>query len=129
MRIAVTYADGQVFPHFGHTEFFRIYDVEQGRVTHRMTIRPVNAGHEAMVGVLKKVGADTLICGGIGDGAQRAVAAMGLKLCAGVSGSADEAVAAFLRDDLNYADGVTCAEHGSCGHECGNSCGHNCGRN
>ena len=117
MRIAVTYADGQVFPHFGHTELFRIYDVEQGRVTHRMTIRPVNAGHEAMVG------------GGIGDGAQKAVAAMGLNLYAGVSGSADEAVAALLRGNLRYVDGVTCTEHGSCGHECGHNCGHDCGRN
>ena len=129
MRIAVTYADGQVFPHFGHTELFRIYDVEQGRVTHRMTIRPINAGHEAMVGVLKKVGADTLICGGIGDGAQRAGSAMGLNLYAGVSGSADEAVAALLRGSLKYVDGVTCTEHGSCGHECGGSCGRNCGHN
>ena len=54
MRIAVTYENGEIFQHFGHTELFRIYDVEDGKVVHRMTIRPKNAGHEAMAAVLKK---------------------------------------------------------------------------
>ena len=71
MRIAVTYENGEIFQHFGHTELFRIYDVEDGRVVHRMTIRPKNAGHEAMAAVLKKAGADLLICGGIGSGPSR----------------------------------------------------------
>ena len=31
MRIAVTYEDGQIFQHFGHTETFKIYDVEEGK--------------------------------------------------------------------------------------------------
>ena len=32
MRIAVTYENGQIFQHFGHTETFKIYDVEEGKV-------------------------------------------------------------------------------------------------
>ena len=28
MKIAVTYQDGDIFQHFGHTEFFKIYDIE-----------------------------------------------------------------------------------------------------
>lgn len=129
MRIAVTYENGQIFQHFGHTELFRIYDVENGQVVHRMTIRPVGAGHEAMAGVLKKAGADLLICGGIGDGAKRALEAMGIRLCAGVSGSSDEAVAALLNGTLSYQTGVTCRSHGEdgCGHDCGHHCGHEAG--
>ena len=34
MRIAVTYENGQIFQHFGHTETFKIYDVEEGKVVH-----------------------------------------------------------------------------------------------
>ena len=34
MRIAVTYENGQIFQHFGHTETFKIYDVEEGKVLH-----------------------------------------------------------------------------------------------
>lgn len=127
MRIAVTYENGEVFQHFGHTELFRIYDVEDGKVTHRMTIRPIGAGHEAMAGVLKKAGADMLICGGIGSGAQQALEAMGIRLCAGVRGSSDAAVEAFLRGTLNYTTASNCTAHdaeGGCGHDCGHDCGH-----
>ena len=127
MRIAVTYENGEIFQHFGHTELFRIYDVEDGRVVHRMTIRPVGAGHEAMAGVLKKAGADLLICGGIGAGAQQALEAMGIRLCAGVSSSSDAAVEKFLRGTLRYTSQSNCTAHdeeGGCGHDCGHDCGH-----
>ena len=122
MRIAVTYENGEIFQHFGHTELFRIYDVEDGRVVHRMTIKPVSAGHEAMAGVLKKAGADLLICGGIGSGAQQALEEMGIRLCAGVSGSSDAAVESFLLGTLKYTSRSNCTAHdeeGGCGHDCG----------
>ena len=32
MRIAVTYENGEIFQHFGHTEQFKIYDVEDGNI-------------------------------------------------------------------------------------------------
>ena len=32
MKIAVTYDNGNVFQHFGRTEQFKIYDVENGKV-------------------------------------------------------------------------------------------------
>ncbi len=127
MRIAVTYENGEIFQHFGHTELFRIYDVEEGKVVHRMTIRPKNAGHEAMAAVLKKAGADMLICGGIGAGAQQALEEMGIRLCAGVSGSSDAAVESFLRGTLRYTSSSNCTAHdqeGGCGHDCGHHCGH-----
>ena len=28
MKIAVTYENGEIFQHFGHTEQFKVYDVE-----------------------------------------------------------------------------------------------------
>ncbi len=127
MRIAVTYENGEIFQHFGHTELFRIYDVEEGKVVHRMTIKPVNAGHEAMAAVLRKAGADLLICGGIGSGAQQALEEMGIRLCAGVSGSSDAAVERFLRGTLQYTSQSNCTAHdaeGGCGHDCGGSCAH-----
>ena len=32
MRIAVTYENGEIFQHFGHTEQFKLYDVEDGKI-------------------------------------------------------------------------------------------------
>ena len=33
MRIAVTYENGQIFQHFGHTQQFKVYDIENGQIT------------------------------------------------------------------------------------------------
>ena len=82
MRIAVTYENGQIFQHFGHTETFKIYDVEEGKVLHSEVVDTNGSGHGALAGVLNALNADVLICGGIGGGAQTALAAAGIKLLA-----------------------------------------------
>ena len=127
MRIAVTYENGEVFQHFGHTEQFKVYEVEDGRITSATVIGSNGSGHGALAGLLADRAIDLLICGGIGGGAQAALAERGVELCAGASGNADEAVAAYLRGELvntgancdhHHDDGRSCGDHGgdrSCG--------------
>ena len=132
MRIAVTYENGLIFQHFGHTKTFKVYDVEEGRVISSRVVDTQGSGHGALAGVLSGLKADVLICGGIGGGAQMALAAANVRLYGGVSGDADRAVAAFLAGELDYNPHVRCDhhdhEHGH-GHTCGNhGCGsHTCG--
>ena len=52
--------------------------------------------------------ADVLICGGIGGGAQVALAAANIMLYGGGSGNADEAVAAFIAGNLDFNPDVRC---------------------
>ena len=127
MKIAVTYDNGEVFQHFGHTEQFKIYEVEDGQVTSATVIGSDGSGHGALAGLLADRAIDVLICGGIGGGAQAALAEQGIELCAGAQGSADEAVAAFLRGELvntgancdhHHDDGHSCRDHGE-DHACG----------
>ena len=123
MRIAVTYENGQIFQHFGHTEEFKLYDIEDGKITGSQVVSTNGQGHGALAGFLTEAKVDALICGGIGGGAQTALAQMGIKLYGGVSGSADEAVAAYLEGKLDYNPDVHCSHHEhehSCGeHHCG----------
>jgi len=127
MRIAVTYENGQIFQHFGHTEAFKIYDVEDGKVVHSEVVDTNGSGHGALAGVLNALNADVLICGGIGGGAQTALAAAGIKLFGGVSGDADEAVNALINETLDYNPEVKCSHHEH-NHEEGQACGeHGCG--
>ena len=122
MRIAVTYENGQIFQHFGHTEEFKLYDIEDGKITGSQVVSTNGQGHGALAGFLTEAKVDALICGGIGGGAQTALAQMGIKLYGGVSGSADEAVAAYLEGKLDYNPDVHCSHHEhehSCGeHHC-----------
>ena len=123
MKIAVTYENGTVFQHFGHTEQFKIYEVENGTVTQEQVVDTNGSGHGALAGFLKENGVDTLICGGIGGGAQAALSEVGITLYGGVSGSADDAVKALLEGNLGYDPEVHCDHHEHEGHE-GHSCGH-----
>ncbi|MDO4470037.1 MAG: NifB/NifX family molybdenum-iron cluster-binding protein [Bacillota bacterium] len=131
MKIAVTYEDGQVFQHFGHTEQFKVYEVENGQISEMKVVDTNGSGHGALAGILQELGVEVLICGGIGAGAQQALAEAGIQLYGGVSGNTDNAVQAFLSDTLSYNPDVRCShhdehEHGKCGeHGCGEGhCSH-----
>ena len=117
MKIAVTYEDGEVFQHFGHTEEFKIYEVEDNQVVSSQIIASNGSGHGALAELLAGRAIDVLICGGIGGGAQAALAEQGIELCAGASGNADEAVAAYLRGEL-VNTGANCNHHHGEGHSC-----------
>jgi len=134
MRIAVTYENGDIFQHFGHTKQFKVYDVENDQVISSQVVGTNGSGHGALAGILHALHADALICGGIGGGAQSALAAAGIALYGGVSGQADEAVAALLAGKLAFNPDVHCSHHdhahGEEEHTCGShGCGeHHCGR-
>lgn len=132
MRIAVTYENGTIFQHFGHTEQFKLYDVQEGNILSSQVVDTNGSGHGALAGVLSALGVDALICGGIGGGARTALEASGIKLYGGVSGQADEAVQALLAGKLEFNPDVMCShheEHHGGEHHCGeHGCGeHHCG--
>ena len=145
MKIAVTYDNGNIFQHFGRTEFFKVYETEDGRVISSEVIGSNGVGHGALAGLLADQSVDVLICGGIGGGAQQALADAGVELCAGAEGDADQAVEAYLKGELvstgancdhhHHEEGHSCGGHEeghSCGgdgetHSCGSGCGDSCG--
>ena len=116
MKIAVTYEAGEIFQHFGHTQSFKFYDVEDGKVVESQVVDTNGSGHGALATLLAENDIDILICGGIGGGAQMALAQAGIKLYGGVSGNADAAVEALLKQELDYNPNVQCNHHGE-GHE------------
>lgn len=135
MKIAVTYDNGNVFQHFGRTEFFKVYEVEDSKVVSSEVIASNGVGHGALAELLSGQSVDVLICGGIGGGAQAALQEAGVELCAGASGDTDKAVEAYLRGELvstgancdhHHEEGHSCGHHGE-GHSCSDSCGGGCG--
>ena len=128
MRIAVTYENGEVFQHFGHTEKFKFYDVQNDKITAEEVVNAAGDGHGALAGFLKQHQVDALICGGIGMGARNALAEARIKLYGGVQGRADDAVKALISGSLTYNPNMECNHHGHEGgqHRCGNG-HHHCG--
>ena len=136
MKIAVPYDNGNVFQHFGKTEFFKAYEVEDNKVVSSEVIGSNGVGHGALAGLLADQAVDVLICGGIGGGAQAALEEAGVELCAGAEGDTDQAVEAYLRGELissgancdhhHHEEGHSCGGHEE-GHSCGGGCGESCG--
>ena len=127
MRIAVTYKDGQVFQHFGRSEFFKIYDVKDGQIITTVIIPTNGNGHGALGAFLSQAKVDALICGGIGAGARHVLNNFNITIYPGVSGDADEACKAFIAGNLNYQPDIECHDHDHEGHDCGShDCGSHC---
>lgn len=128
MKIAATYDNGNIFQHFGKTEFFKVYEVEDNNVVSSEVIGSNGTGHGALAGLLAEQGISVLICGGIGGGAQSALAEAGIELCSGAQGDADATVEAYLKGEL-VSTGVNCDHHHEEGHSCGShEDGHSCRR-
>ncbi|MBQ4537709.1 MAG: NifB/NifX family molybdenum-iron cluster-binding protein [Lachnospiraceae bacterium] len=129
MIIAVTYENGQIFQHFGRTEQFKIYETENKQIVNSLVVDTNGSGHGALAGFLLGHKVDALICGGIGGGAQMALAEAGITLYGGVSGDADAAVNALLNGNLAFQSDVHCDhhdhEHDGSEHQCGS---HGCGQ-
>ena len=136
MKIAVTYDNGEIFQHFGKTESFKVYEVEDNKVVSSEVIGSNGTGHGALAGLLAEQGVNVLICGGIGGGAQTALTEAGIELCAGAQGNTDQAVENYLKGELvssgancdhhHHEEGHSCDSHEE-GHSCGDSCGSGCG--
>lgn len=136
MKIAVTYDNGEIFQHFGKTESFKVYEVEDNKVVSSEVIGSNGTGHGALAGLLAEQGVNVLICGGIGGGAQTALTEAGIELCAGAQGNTDQAVESYLKGELvssgancdhhHHEEGHSCVSHEE-GHSCGDSCGGGCG--
>ena len=121
-KIACTYEAGEIFQHFGHTSQFKIYEVSDGRITQAYVADTAGRGHGALAGLLKDMGVDVLICGGIGQGAKQALEEADIQLYSGVTGDADSAAASLLRGTLVQNAEANCSHHGSHDNNGSHSC-------
>ncbi len=125
--IAVTYENGNVFQHFGHTEQFQLFTTEDGKIISDEVVSTNGNGHSLLADFLVVHGVSVLICGGIGGGAKQALAEKNIALFGGVSGETKKAVEDYLAGNLAYNPDVACSHHGEHDHEhCGEH-DHNCG--
>lgn len=121
MKAAIPYRDGEVFGHFGRTETFKLYNIEDGKVASSVLMDTGGEGHGALAGLLKQQGVSILICGGIGQGAIDALSAAGIEVYPGETGPCDGLAKALAEGTLEKKDTVACAHHH---HAAGEGCHH-----
>ncbi len=111
MRIAVAYDNGQIFQHFGRTEQFKFYEVQDGAVKAAQVVSADGFSHEGLAVFLRQQQTDVLICGGIGGRGQGALAEAGIRFYGGCGGDADTAVKDLLAGSLSYVENPVCTHH------------------
>ena len=118
MKIAVTYEKetGNIFQHFGKTQYFKIYQIEGGQIVSSEVIDNGGNGHHALPPYLKSLGVETLILGNRGQGAVDAITAAGLKEVPGITESADDAAELFAKGELKPNFDAKCDHHGEHHH-------------
>lgn len=132
MKLAIPYENGQVFQHFGRSAQFKIYDAENGLILSSEVVSTNGQGHGALVGFLAQQQVNVVLCGGIGGGAQAALAQAGIQLFGGISGSADAAATDYLAGRLVFDPNAHCnhhdreAEHTHSCHEDKGGCAGSC---
>ena len=114
MKIAITYdkETGNVFQHFGKTQFFKIYQIQDGKIVSSEVIDNGGNGHHELPPYLKALGIETLILGNRGQGAIDAIAASGLKEMPGITANADNAAELFAKGELKPNFTAKCSHHG-----------------
>ena len=122
MKVAVTYdpSSGEIFQHYGLTEQFKVYDINVRENTVQSEVRGTDGrSHGGLTGVVTDFGVDILICGGIGGGAQKALVNEGIRVFAGVTGNADEAIDKLMKNQLQFQESYTCEDHHDPDEVCG----------
>ena len=100
MKIAVPFSEGQVFGHFGRTQKFAIFDVEDKRVVSNHLLPAGEASCTELAGLLKAQGVTAVICGGISAIESQALFDLNIDLVANVQGNVRHAVEEYITDTL-----------------------------
>ena len=110
MKIAAVCDGNEISRHFGHCEAFAIYE-NQSDIVSAPNVVP-NPGHRPgfLPVFLKDRGCNVIIAGGMGQAAVDIFNEHGIEVVLGASGSADDAVQAYLHGEL-ASTGSVCAEH------------------
>jgi len=127
MKIAVpTKENNQVDTHFGHCEFYTIYNVsEQNKVISKERMdSPQGCGCKSNIAeVFESDGIKIMLAGGIGDGAINKLNAHGVSVIRNCQGDVTEIIERYLAGEVKDG-GSNCAAHEN-GHEAGHVCNHN----
>ncbi len=108
MRIAVSIDNENIFTHVGNAKEFKIYDIQDNKVISSEIHQSSGKGREMVINFVTRYSCNILICNEICSGAKSAVEETGVQVYGAVTGNADAAVEAFLRNELVDGDTVVC---------------------
>jgi ATP-binding protein involved in chromosome partitioning len=109
MRIAVPLVQGKLSLHFGHSDQFAIFDIDESikKITNRKDASPPSHAPGALPKWLNENNVNVIIASGMGQRAQQLFAQNNIKVIVGApEGSPEEFVTAYLENKLETGDNI-----------------------
>ncbi len=119
MKIALPSSGNLVDEHFGHCEFFTIFDIDNQQIVSEQKLQPPpGCGCKSnIVPQLADLGVTVMLAGNMGGGAVNMLNMHGIQVIRGCSGDLKQVVQAWLQGNLSDS-GLGCQAHGDegCDH-------------
>ncbi|MCX6158689.1 MAG: NifB/NifX family molybdenum-iron cluster-binding protein [Ignavibacteriae bacterium] len=122
MKVAIPSNGGIVEDHFGHSEYFTVYTINENNepVNEEIIASAHGCGCKSnIVETLFNMGVQTMLAGNMGDGAVNKLNSFGIEVIRGCSGEVSVVVNDWLKGNLKDSE-ETCNHHnhddGTCNH-------------
>lgn len=118
MKIAIPTKDNRVDDHFGHCDYFSVFELnDKNEVVSTSQIKTSKeCGCKSnLAEVLAAEKVNVMLAAGIGQGAVNKLKMQNIEVIAGFKCSIEEALAKYLRKDYQTTFSI-CVEHGECSH-------------
>ena len=118
MKIAVATENGSVSGHFGKCEQFTVFETEDKSIKGKVLLDTSAHGHALLPSFLASNGVETVIVGGMGEGAKQNMESLGIRIVSGARGNVDETVQQYLEGTLKVSEGGCHSDHHQGNHHC-----------
>lgn len=122
MKVAIPVKNNVVDDHFGHCEYFKVFDVENNSVVSSEKLETTEGcGCKSnLVSELKQQGVSVMLAGNMGQGAYNKLVNANISVIRGCKGSVDTLINDYLLGNIKDQL-IMCSEHN---HNDGHVCNH-----
>jgi len=108
--VAIAVKDELIAQHFGHCDYFKIFEIENKKVLREYQIK--NPPHQkgALPNFLYQNNVNVVITGNLGEMAVNNLTNLGIEAIRGVDGNPEDVIAKYLNDNLESSN-IICDEH------------------
>ena len=116
MKIACPTKNNSIDNHFGHCDYFTIFNVENKAIIEETHFdAPVGCGCKSTIAAdLEKIGVSVMLAGNMGEGALNVLKSHNIQVIRGCQGDIHDVLNAYLNGELK--DTVIACDHHSCNH-------------
>lgn len=119
MKIAIPVFGRRISPRFDFAPAFGVFDIREKKIADRREVACEGWGDEERILLLRNLGVETMICGGLPERLRAILVNVGIQVIPWIAGCANDALALYLQGKLEPG-AIVCSRRGAArGGRCG----------